>query len=197
MPAPHHRPDIPHLIAQALRPHLPQLSLALLACVVALALLLWYQAGREGRRQRRSQLRGEAGERDAEALLERAGYSVVATQHEGQFHIEVDGEPRTFKLRADLLVRRRRDGRLLIAEVKTGEVAPQLHHGPTRRQLLEYALAYRPQVVGVLLVLPEQGEVLTVAFPVLRLLRRPLLHPGWWFLLGAGAALGGLHLLGR
>ena len=174
-------------LLRLLRPHLPRVTLVLLGALCLLGLLLWWQSGRERRLQQARQQRGEAGERDAEALLARAGYTIVATQHEGRFPIEVDGQPRTFRLRADFLVRRR-DGRLLIAEVKTGAVAPQLQHGPTRRQLLEYALAYRPHVVGVLLVLPEQGEVLRVHFPVLRLLRRPLLHPGWWFLLGAGAA---------
>src|SRR5437870_3304406 len=106
----------------------------------------------EERRQR-----GLLGERQAVGLLERAGYRVVASQHAGAFEVLVDGERQRFLLRADYLVQRRSDGRLLLAEVKTGAVAPRLEHGPTRRQLLEYALAYGDQVGGVLLVAPEHG----------------------------------------
>ena len=125
-------------------------------------------------------------------MLSKAGYTVVAAQHGGAFTAEADGELWTFALRADFLVRRRRDGKLFIAEVKTGELAPRLSHGPTRRQLLEYALAYRDRVAGVLLVAPERGEVTCVRFPLIAGLLRPGL-PRWLVLflvfLAGGAAL--------
>lgn len=90
-------------------------------------------------------VRGEAG---AQALLERAGYAVVARQVPGSWTVCVDGRPATFGLRADYLVAR--GGRRYIAEVKTGRLAPRLSHGPTRRQLLEYGAAF--DVQGVILV---------------------------------------------
>ena len=65
------------------------------------------------------------------------------------------------ELRADLLVER--DGMRFIAEVKTGERAPDPSFPPTRRQLLEYRLAFDPY--GVLLVDVEAGEIFEVDFP--------------------------------
>ena len=68
---------------------------------------------------------------------------------------------RVIALRADLLVER--GGRRYVAEVKTGEAAPSLATAATRRQLLEYLIAYR--VDGVLLVDAERGSVHEVEFP--------------------------------
>ncbi len=92
--------------------------------------------------------RAAAGEWDAPALLGRAGYSVLARQVAGSWGVRANGAPKTFGLRADYLVAR--DGRRYIAEVKTGRIAPSLSHGATRRQLLEYGVAF--DVDGVLLV---------------------------------------------
>jgi hypothetical protein len=50
----------------------------------------------------------------------------------------------------------------LVAEVKTGEVAPRLSTAATRRQLLEYRVAF--DVDGVLLVCPERGTIQRVDF---------------------------------
>ncbi len=56
-----------------------------------------------------------------------------------------------------------RDGQHFIAEVKTGASAPDLSNAATRRQLLEYALAYNSPVI--LLVDVERDRVLEVSFP--------------------------------
>jgi hypothetical protein len=93
-------------------------------------------------------LRASDGEADASALLTRSGYAVLERQVAGSWKMRADGEPVTFGLRADYLVAR--EGRRYIAEVKTGQLAPRLSHGPTRRQLLEYGAAF--DVHGVLLV---------------------------------------------
>ena len=60
----------------------------------------------------------------------------------------VDGHPREVSCRADLLVSKK--NRRFIAEVKTGEFAPDPTLPATRRQLLEYQRAF--PVDGVLLV---------------------------------------------
>jgi len=99
--------------------------------------------------------RAVAGERDAPELLASAGYEVLARQVEGSWTVRANGEPKTFGLRADYLVSR--GGRRLIAEVKTGRVAPSLAHGATRRQLLEYGAAF--DVDGVLLVDADRGTI--------------------------------------
>jgi hypothetical protein len=128
--------------------------LALLAFL--LVLLGAYLAGRWDRWHRRARGReAVAGEHDAEALLQALGYTVIARQAPGALTLTVDGAPRTFALRVDLLVER--DGERLVAEVKTGALATQLAHGPTRRQLLEYQLAFG--VRAVLLVDASRGAV--------------------------------------
>ena len=73
----------------------------------------------------------------------------------------VDGEPFATELRADYLVEA--DGELLVAEVKKGEEAPSLATAATRRQLLEYRVAFEAD--GVLLVCPEVDAIHRVEFP--------------------------------
>jgi hypothetical protein len=128
--------------------------------------------------------RARKGERRAERLLEGLGYRVEARQASLVWHPEVDGEPYEIEVRADLIVSRA--GRRYVAEVKTGAVAPDVRHAPTRRQLLEYQHAYRTD--GVLLVAPETGTVREVLFPGARAGDRSL-GPGFIGFV-AGAALG-------
>ncbi|MCW5807947.1 MAG: hypothetical protein KIT31_36685, partial [Deltaproteobacteria bacterium] len=94
-------------------------------------------------------------------LLRRAGYDVVARQATTRWYPRVDGEPHETEVRADFLVEAR--GELLVAEVKTGEDAPSLGNAATRRQLLEYLVAFEAD--GVLLVCPERGAIHRVEFP--------------------------------
>ncbi len=98
------------------------------------------------------------GERRAEPMLRRAGYDVIDRQVRGRWVVYADGTPLEIGLRADLLVVR--DGRRYVAEVKTGRLAPRLDHAPTRRQLLEYRMAFG--VDGVLLVDAESNKVVVV-----------------------------------
>ena len=94
-------------------------------------------------------------------LLERAGFAIVERQARVIWAPLVDGEPYALELRADYLVEQH--GQLLVAEVKTGEEAPSLDTAATRRQLLEYHVAFA--VDGVLLVSPERGTIQRIAFP--------------------------------
>lgn len=137
----------------------PSFVLLLLLCLGLIA-ALWWQHGRGGRRARARARRAAKGEADAVKLLESHGYVVVDSQVPGAVKVEVDGEPLRFDLRADYLVER--GGRSWVAEVKTGELAPRLSHGATRRQLMEYAQVF--QADGVLLVTPEEGRVREVVF---------------------------------
>jgi hypothetical protein len=116
----------------------------------------------ERRRARRRSKRAIRGERDAEKLLRSLGYTIEARQAPAVWTVVCDGEDHDIPLRADLLVRRGRAR--FVAEVKTGKVAPRLTTGATRRQLLEYRVAY--DVDGVLLVDVEAGRVLDVEFPL-------------------------------
>jgi hypothetical protein len=95
-------------------------------------------------------------------LLIRQGYSIVERQVSRSWTVHVDGEAREASVRADLLVEK--DGQTFVAEVKTGELAPDPLYPPTRRQLLEYLFVFDPD--GLLLVDVEEGAVHEVVFPV-------------------------------
>ena len=138
------------------------LIILLLTMIVMFLLAMGrWRAGTGHRRAVRRAQRAQAGEEDAEQLLTAAGYAIKDRQVRCLWWMDVDGEEEEFELRADLLVEK--DGERFIAEVKTGVRAPDPAHPPTRRQLLEYRLAFYPY--GVLLVDVEAGEILAVDFP--------------------------------
>jgi hypothetical protein len=129
------------------------LALLLLLLGVWLGLRLARRRGR--RRVARSRKLGKKGEARALALVKGAGYRVVETQCTGESTLIVDGRAQTFTVRADALVER--DGRRYVAEFKGGREAAKLSNRATRRQIIEYALAYPCD--GVLLV-DAVGDVL-------------------------------------
>lgn len=131
---------------------------ALLALVLARLLRAW----RGSWRARRRAARAGAGEDAAAVLLRRAGFRIVAQQARIRWTPRIDGEPHPTELRADYLVEAR--GELLVAEVKTGDAAPSLSTAATRRQLLEYHVAFAAD--GVLLVCPERGAIHRIEFPL-------------------------------
>lgn len=120
-------------------------------------------------RARRRARRYLTGERDAERLLERAGYRIVDRQVPQTWALTAGGERHEVRLRADLIVEGQA-GRYL-AEVKTGVDAPSVGNASTRRQLLEYRCAY--EVDGVLLVDPEAGAIVEVEFEAAPLVPKP------------------------
>jgi Holliday junction resolvase len=117
---------------------------------------------RERARGRAYNVRGQRGERAAERLLSERGYTLIARQIETRYPVEVDGATVEVMLHADFLVARA--GRRLVAEVKTGRNAPRFQHAETRRQLLEYQLAFG--VDSVLLVDVESELLREVRFPL-------------------------------
>ncbi len=136
--------------------------IALSGALVALVLARRARAWRGSWRARRRATRAGAGEDAAQGLLRRAGFRIIACQARTSWAPLVDGEPHETELRADYLVEA--DGELLVAEVKTGDVAPMLATAATRRQLLEYHIAFA--VDGVLLVCPERGSIHRIEFPM-------------------------------
>ncbi|MGE0401736.1 MAG: hypothetical protein AB7T06_33855 [Kofleriaceae bacterium] len=145
-------------------------SSVLVACLlagalIALVLARWARAWRGSRRARVRAARAGEGESDAVGLLEAAGYRIVAKQARAWWTPTIDGEPHETELRADYLVEA--EGALFVAEVKTGDQAPDLSTAATRRQLLEYEIAFSVALgsTGVLLVCPERGTIHRVEFP--------------------------------
>lgn len=130
--------------------------LLLVSLLLLVALLGWWRsATRLGRWSRRRQRRAQRGEARAEALLAARGFTVLEEQAEQRWQLWVGDRARPVVSRADLLVER--DGRLYVADVKTGRDAPDPALPATRRQLLEYLLAF--QADGALVVDMEAGEV--------------------------------------
>lgn len=134
---------------------------ALVAIVVALWLAHRIARWRGSWRARRRAARAGAGEDSAAQLLEDAGFTIVERQARVSWAPLVDGTPLFMELRVDYLVEAR--GELLVAEVKTGDEAPNLETAATRRQLLEYHIAFAAD--GVLLVCPERGTIQRIVFP--------------------------------
>jgi hypothetical protein len=109
----------------------------------------WWRARTRIRRaNRRRQRHAQRGEARAERLLKSSGYRILDRQVTAHWTLFVDGCPRTVRCRADLLVSKR--NKRFIAEVKTGDFAPDPTLPATRRQLLEYQMAF--PVDGVLLI---------------------------------------------
>lgn len=144
-------------------PQILDVLLALVAALCALVVSRWMREWQASWRARRRAARAGVGENAAVELLESAGFAVVERQARVVWAPLVDGEPQHLELRADYLVEA--GDELLVAEVKTGDEAPNIDTAATRRQLLEYHVAFG--VDGVLLVSPERGTVQRVVFPTL------------------------------
>lgn len=140
----------------------PWLVAAALAVLLAVALLGWWRArGRVGRANRARGRRARRAENEAERWLERQGYAVLERQVTGRWDLAVDGELQQVTCRADLLLMR--GGRVYVADVKTGEEAPNPALPATRRQLLEYLLAFDAD--GALVVDMRGRRIYEVSFP--------------------------------
>jgi hypothetical protein len=162
------------------------IAVAAFAALVALVQTLRIVGARWARRHtlRVRFARASEGERRAESLLESAGYEILDRQVQGSWTLHADGEPFAVALRADLLVAK--GARRFIAEVKTGKLAPRLDHAPTRRQLLEYRVAF--DVDGVLLVDAESDRIVEVDLS--RPSQQPRPRPAWRIALAVGVTLG-------
>jgi hypothetical protein len=162
---------------------LPPEALALVAALaVAIAVVqAVVLAGTRWARRRRMSIRMErarAGEDAAPALLEDHGYAVLGSQAVVEHAVRIDGRDVVVALRADYLAEKR--GARYVVEVKTGAVAPRIETSATRRQMLEYRIAF--DVDGVVLVDAESGRVHEVTFPALdRFARAPRGASGWRF----------------
>lgn len=105
--------------------------------------------------------KGLKAEKEAETLLKKLGYTLLQRQPPASYWAVVDGEPQNVALSGDLLVSH--SGKTFLAEVKTGK-AVTLDHAETRRQLLEYQLAFG--VDGLLLVDMEAKAIRKIRFPL-------------------------------
>jgi hypothetical protein len=139
-------------------PWLAAIALGLLAaCLLARSLWLSWQ---RRRRLRGQVLDAQASERAAVRLVEKSGYRVESTQVSRQWTLWANGEPLHVRLRADMILRKGKQR--FVADVKLGQQASQLRTIATRRQLLEYRMAY--DVDGVLLIDMAREAIVRVEF---------------------------------
>ena len=136
-------------------------GLTLLLVLLGVWLETKWRVLRERRKSRAQAKRGFQGERDAEKLLKKLGYTIVARHEPASYAMTLDGEPQAVQLQADFVLQR--EGKKFIAEVKTGKAA-KLEQAETRRQLLEYQLAFG--VDSLLLIDADAKVVRTVRFPL-------------------------------
>ena len=120
-----------------------------------------WSSWRVRRRIARHRALGRLGEARALGLLDKAGYQIESEQASSHLEVIIDGARQTCLVRADFIVRKR--GKRYVAETKGGEVSASLTTAATRRQLLEYTLAFDTD--GVLLVDAARGEIHEVSFP--------------------------------
>lgn len=133
-----------------------------LAVLLLIALLGWWRAAtRLSRRSRVRQRAARKAESQAERLLERYGFKILDRQLVISWLLEVDGESEEVTSRVDLLVER--GGKVYVADVKSGEQAPDPRRPATRRQMLEYLLAFDAD--GALVVDMSCRKIRSVAFP--------------------------------
>ncbi len=104
--------------------------------------------------------RGARAEVLAAKLLKKSGYTILREQASLTWRVLLQDKWVPVEMRADYLVSK--SGKRFIAEVKSGKSAPRIETASTRRQLLEYRLAYN--VDGVLLVDMEAEKILDVEF---------------------------------
>ncbi len=143
---------------------LPPVSI-FIACAIALFLSVLFvdsiRRALRSRRLQRSFALARKLEHQAAALLRGYGFEIEAEQPTQTWTVHVDGEPQQFSVRGDYLVRR--GEARFIAEVKSGELAPDVSNIATRRQLLEYHHAFA--VDGVLLIDAERQQISEIEFP--------------------------------
>ena len=162
-------------------------AVAALAVAIALtqALVHAVRRGLKGQRMALRMQRAARGEARAPAWLEAHGYTVLGAQVAVEHPVQVDDRVVTVALRADYLAEK--DGARFVVEVKTGALAPRIETSATRRQILEYRIAF--DVDGVVLVDAETGNVHEVTFPALDRLANARRSSSGWGALAAAAVL--------
>lgn len=144
----------------------PEAFFILLVVAIVIAAVQSVRLAWQGFSRRRTMAirreRGADGEKRAEQLLLDCGFGIWGRQVAVSYPVLVDNEPVAIDLRADYLVTY--GDKRYIAEVKTGRSAPKIDTPATRRQLLEYRIAF--DVDGVLLVDAEAERIHAVEFPL-------------------------------
>ncbi len=99
-------------------------------------------------------------EKEAEKILRKNGYTIIDIQKSKPLLITIGDKIHRYLVRIDYLARKR--GKVYVVEVKSGEKIPYITNRETRRQMLEYYLAYQPS--GILLLNMKNKSISEVKF---------------------------------
>ena len=99
-------------------------------------------------------------EKEAEKILKKNGYAIIDAQKSKPLLITIGDKIHRYLVRIDYLARKR--GKVFVVEVKSGEKIPYITNRETRRQMLEYYLAYQP--CGILLLNMKNKSISEVKF---------------------------------
>ena len=99
-------------------------------------------------------------EKEAEKILKRNGYAIIDAQKSKPLLVTIGDKIHRYLVRIDYLARKK--GKIYVVEVKSGEKIPYITNRETRRQMLEYYLAYQPS--GILLLNMKNKSISEVKF---------------------------------
>lgn len=140
---------------------------------------------------RKRSTRSIRAEKTAEKWLRRNGFQILEKQQSRPLIIKTGKTQHRYWIRIDFLVKK--GGKKFVIEVKSGLKNSHVTNRDTRRQLLEYFLAY--QSYGIILFDMEHRKFSEIKFVL------PFFHSRWiensiFFLSGALIVLLGIYLLG-
>lgn len=152
----------------------------LLGGLLSLILYLKTRDYINNRKAKKRSVTSKRAEKKAEKWLKRNGFQIIEKQQSRPLIIQTGRTSHRYLIRTDFLVKK--GGRKYIVEVKSGRKNSYITNRDTRRQLLEYYLAY--QTYGIILFDMEHKKFSEVKFFL------PYFHSKWientiFFLLGA------------
>lgn len=148
-----------------------------------ICLVLFVKIGNwlRAKRLRKRFSKSRQAEKEAEKILKKNGYTVIDAQKSKPLLITIGDKIHRYLVRIDYLARKR--GKVFVVEVKSGEKIPYITNRETRRQMLEYYLAYQP--CGILLLNMKNKSISEVKFQFESTMRQKVIIKLVYFLAGA------------
>jgi len=136
--------------------------------IICLILYIKISKWLRAKRLRKRFSKSRQAEKEAEKILKKNGYAIIDAQKSKPLLITIGDKIHRYLVRIDYLVRKR--GKVYVVEVKSGEKIPYITNRETRRQMLEYYLAYQPS--GILLLNMKNKSISEVKFQFENIFRR-------------------------
>ena len=138
-----------------------------------ICLILYIKTGNwlRAKRLRKRFSKSRQAEKEAEKILKKNGYAIIDAQKSKPLLITIGDKIHRYLVRIDYLARKK--GKVYVVEVKSGEKIPYITNRETRRQMLEYYLAYQPS--GILLLNMKNKNISEVKFQFENIFRRRMI----------------------